>query len=67
MTLARDDRSMRIILTCRDYSVEQVRASFLQPARIAKQLKAAGVTDAHLHTIQVDNPRRFLAFVPKSA
>lgn len=34
MTLAAADRGMRIVLTCRDYSVEQVRASFLQPARI---------------------------------
>ena len=32
-----------------------------------KQLHAAGVSDAVLHTIQVDNPRRFLAFVPKRA
>lgn len=29
------------------------------------RLKAAGATDAVLHTITVDNPRRFLAFVPK--
>jgi phosphotriesterase-related protein len=28
-------------------------------------LKAAGATDAVLHRITVDNPRRFLAFVPK--
>jgi hypothetical protein len=34
MTLTADDRSLRIVLTCRDYSVEQVRASFLQPHRI---------------------------------
>ncbi len=34
MTLAADDSSMRIILTCRDYSAEQVRASFLQSGRI---------------------------------
>ena len=34
MTLAADDRGLRIVLTCRDYSVEQVRASFLQPHRI---------------------------------
>lgn len=34
MTLASDDRGLRIVLTCRDYSVEQVRASFLQPHRI---------------------------------
>lgn len=29
------------------------------------KLKAAGVTDDVLHRIVVDNPRRFLAFVPK--
>jgi phosphotriesterase-related protein len=29
------------------------------------KLKAAGVTDEVLHRIMVDNPRRFLAFVPK--
>jgi hypothetical protein len=34
MTLAADDRGMRVILTCRTYSIEQVRASFLRPARI---------------------------------
>lgn len=34
MTLAADDHGLRIVLTCRDYSVEQVRASFLQPHRI---------------------------------
>ena len=34
MTLAADDGAVRIVLTCRDYSVEQVRASFLQPHRI---------------------------------
>jgi phosphotriesterase-related protein len=31
------------------------------------KLKAAGVTDDVLHRITVDNPRRFLAFVPKRA
>jgi phosphotriesterase-related protein len=31
------------------------------------KLKAAGVDDATLHRITVDNPRRFLAFVPKRA
>ena len=34
MTLAADDSSLRVVLTCRDYSVEQVRTSFLQPHRI---------------------------------
>jgi len=29
------------------------------------KIKAAGASDAVLHTIMVDNPRRFLAFVPK--
>ncbi len=31
------------------------------------KLKAAGADDATLHRITVDNPRRFLAFVPKRA
>jgi phosphotriesterase-related protein len=31
----------------------------------APKLKAAGVDDATLHRITVDNPRRFLAFVPR--
>jgi predicted metal-dependent phosphotriesterase family hydrolase len=30
-------------------------------------LKAAGVNDDVLHRIVVDNPRRFLAFVPRRA
>lgn len=34
MTLAADDHGMRVVLTCRDYSIDQVRVSFLQPARI---------------------------------
>ncbi len=33
----------------------------------APKLKAAGVDDATLHRITVDNPLRFLAFVPKRA
>jgi phosphotriesterase-related protein len=31
------------------------------------KIKAAGASDDVLHTIMVDNPRRFLAFVPKRA
>lgn len=34
MTLAADDQGIRVVLTCRDYSIDQVRVSFLQPARI---------------------------------
>jgi len=41
------------------------RRDYSRVARFVKQLMAAGVSDAMLHTIQVDNPRRFLAFVPK--
>jgi len=43
------------------------RRDFRKVERFATQLKAAGVKDADLQTIQVDNPRRFLAFVPKRA
>jgi predicted metal-dependent phosphotriesterase family hydrolase len=31
------------------------------------KLRAAGVSDAVLHRVTVDNPRRFLAFVPTTA
>ena len=41
------------------------RRDYNRVARFARQLQAAGVSEAMLHTIQVDNPRRFLAFVPK--
>ncbi len=34
MMLMADDSDLRIVLTCRDYSLEQVRTSFLQPHRI---------------------------------
>ncbi len=34
MTLAQDDGGLGILMTCRDYSVEQVQASFLQAAGI---------------------------------
>ena len=34
MMLAADDSGLRVVLTCRDYSVEQVRTSFLKPHRI---------------------------------
>jgi hypothetical protein len=34
MTLAADDYGMRVVLTCRDYSLDQVRVSFLQHAGI---------------------------------
>jgi phosphotriesterase-related protein len=43
------------------------RKEFSSVQRFAKQMQAAGVSEATLHTILVDNPRRFLAFVPKKA
>jgi predicted metal-dependent phosphotriesterase family hydrolase len=41
------------------------RRDYGRVARFVKQLQAAGVSEAVLHAIQVDNPRMFLAFVPK--
>ena len=43
------------------------RKDYSRVARFVKQLQAAGVSEGVLHAIQVDNPRRFLAFVPKKA
>jgi phosphotriesterase-related protein len=43
------------------------RKDYSRVARFVKQLQAAGVGGDVLHSIQVDNPRRFLAFVPKNA
>jgi predicted nucleic acid-binding protein len=34
MTLVSSDRGLRVVLTCRDYSIDQVRASFLQSTGI---------------------------------
>src|SRR5207244_13311761 len=42
------------------------RRDFGKVARFVTQLRAAGVTAAMLHTVLFDNPRRFLAFVPRS-
>lgn len=41
------------------------RSDFLKVMRFTEQLERAGVSEAMLHTITVDNPRRFLAFVPR--
>ena len=40
------------------------RSDFLKVARFTEQLQKAGVSEEMVHTIMVDNPRRFLAFVP---
>lgn len=38
MNLIAEDKSLTVILTCRDYSVEQMRASFLRPASISHEI-----------------------------
>jgi predicted metal-dependent phosphotriesterase family hydrolase len=43
------------------------RRSFTKVAMFVQQLRKAGVSEEALHAVQVDNPRRFLAFVPKKA
>ena len=42
------------------------RSDFLKVMRFSEQLRRAGVSEAMLQTIMVDNPRRFLAFVPRA-
>jgi predicted metal-dependent phosphotriesterase family hydrolase len=40
--------------------------SYARPLTVfLPKLRAVGASDAVLHRITVDNPRRFLAFVPK--
>jgi hypothetical protein len=57
MTLTADDSSIRVVLTCRDYSVEQVCASFLQPARIGfTVIHVPPLDDAELTDAQSANP-----------
>ena len=57
MTLAADDNGLRILLTCRDYSVEQVRASFLQPHGISHTVvRVPPLDDAELAEAEVVYP-----------
>jgi phosphotriesterase-related protein len=68
-----DDRVRRVIDFLEAGYVEHLllssdtRKDFSRVARFVKQLQTAGVSRAMLRTIQVDNPRRFLAFVPPKA
>jgi phosphotriesterase-related protein len=69
-----DEERVRLILAFLEAGyVDQLllssdtRKDYRKVARFVQQLRAAGVSDTMLHTIQVDNPRRFLAFVPKKA
>jgi hypothetical protein len=57
MTLAADDCGLRIVLTCRDYSVEQVRASFLQPHGINHTVvRVPPLEDAELTEVEAAYP-----------
>lgn len=57
MTLAQSDDSLGIVMTCRDYSVEQVQASFLRPAGIdCAVIEVPPLDDSELQTIQAAFP-----------
>jgi hypothetical protein len=57
MSLARADAATRIILTCRDYSVDLVRASFLQHARIKYAvIQVPPLNDAELAIVEAAHP-----------
>jgi len=57
MTLAQSDDGLGILMTCRDYSLEQVQASFLQAAGIDHAvIKVPPLDDAELQEIQAAFP-----------
>jgi hypothetical protein len=57
LTLASSDRSLQILLTCRDYSAEQVRASFLQLAAIKYAVvEVPPLADAELAEVEAALP-----------
>ncbi len=57
MTLAADDSGLRVLLTCRDYSVEQVRTSFLKPHGIIHTvIRVPPLDDSELTEAEVAYP-----------
>ncbi len=57
MTLAQSDDSLGIVMTCREYSVEQVQASFLRPAGIDHAvIEVPPLDDIELQKIQAVFP-----------
>jgi hypothetical protein len=57
MTLAQGDDGLGIVMTCRDYSVEQVQASFLQAAGIDHAvIEVPPLDDTELQEIQAAFP-----------
>jgi hypothetical protein len=63
MTLAADDPGLCIVLTCRDYSAEQVRASFLQPHDIQPAVvQVPPLDDAELAAAKAAYPALAIPF-----
>ncbi|HUX65938.1 MAG TPA: hypothetical protein VMV31_00460, partial [Terriglobales bacterium] len=57
ISLAAADPAIHLILTCRDYSVEQVRVSFLQPAQIRHAIvRVPPLDDAELSETEAAYP-----------
>jgi hypothetical protein len=57
MTLVSNDAAMGVILTCRDYSIDQVRASFLQSTRIKHAVVVVpSLEDAELTEVETALP-----------
>lgn len=57
MAMVAADRSLCILLTCRDYSIEQVRVSFLQPASISHTVVSVPpLDDIELKEVEVALP-----------
>lgn len=57
MTLVKGDSGLGIVMTCRDYSLEQVQASFLQPAGIDHAvIEVPPLDDSELQEIQAACP-----------
>ena len=57
LTLAASDRTFRIILTCRDYSTDLVRAAFLRSAAVDHSVvQVPPLDDAELSQVEAEEP-----------
>jgi hypothetical protein len=55
--LVQNDPGLRVVLTCRDYSADQVRASFLRPHRIQHEVvRVPQLSDAELMEVAAVHP-----------
>ena len=62
----------QLLLSADFYNAKELKANWGNGfstvlVQFVPKLRHAGVTEETLHKILVDNPRRFLAFVPKQA